>query len=119
MPELTDLVPGFDAQQSFGLRTVAQEAARAALTEFRAGGCRVDCKEMTDVRRALFGASEDGVVGLDQRMAENEKAIAENTKQVGELVGSIVWFRRLVYSGIVLAVIGIGAAVVQAAAIGK
>jgi hypothetical protein len=123
MPELTDPIPGFDPQQSVTLRALMREQADAsaerAVTAFVAGGCRVNCREMSDVHRVVFGASEDGVVGLDQRMADAEKSQKDVRAEIQEMRDDRRWFKRLVYSSLFVGLVGLVYAIAQTVIIGK
>lgn len=106
MTGLTDPVPGFDPQQAFGLRTVAMQTVDEFERRMSEGGCPVlSCP----VQRTVYGASEDGVRGLDDRMRDVEE-FAEENKTVGEDVRNLQRFEarvnRLTWAAII-AVIGV------------
>ena len=97
-------VPGFTPEQSWAMDVVAERAATRVVEKFALNGCPFPCP----VRTVVLGSSETGVVGLDDRVRELERFTAR--------INRITW---VAVSGVILAVIGIIATLVQVALIGK
>ena len=97
-------VPGFTPEQSWAMDVVAERAATRVVEKFTASGCPFPCS----VRTVVLGSSETGVVGLDDRV----RSLETFTNRINR----ITW---VAVSGVVLAVIGIIATLVQVALIGK
>jgi hypothetical protein len=83
----SDAIPGFTAAQSWALTVVAERAAEAAVSRLLQRDCQLPCPRMAAVETVVFGRAESGVVGLDERIGANERALS----RLGE---SIVWLRR-------------------------
>jgi|GEM_PF-4038957 len=68
-------IPGFTVEQSWALQVVADAAAKAAVQELIKSGCPFACDDMAAVKTVVFGRSEAGIKGLDDRVATNERSI--------------------------------------------
>ena len=84
-------IPGFDAGQSFVIRTVAREAAREAVAELAGQHCPFDCQDVKDLKKTVYG---NGDRGLKMRMTTLEGQVADllwwNRAALGAAVASFV-----------------------------
>ena len=87
---VSDIIPGFDAGQSFALRTIAREAARAAVEEYSRKECTLVCPRMDSVETVLFGRSEQNIVGLDDRVRQLERFEARVAKLTWVVVAQTI-----------------------------
>lgn len=90
-----------------------------AMVNYRQDNCGPHLTSTEHLKTTVFGSTERGIVGLDQRMSENEKLATDNATAISDLLGVFAKFRWIIYTGVLLALIGIIAAIVQAAIIGK
>lgn len=81
-------VPGFSAEQSMALRMVARQTAEEMIAQLESKPCGFDCQDMAEVRRTLYGASDND--GLKTAVTKIQK-----------YVDSLVWW----YRGLVVAVV--------------
>jgi hypothetical protein len=75
-----DSIPGFTDEQAWALRTVAKQAAQETVAALESKPCGFDCQDMADVKTTLFGASEKGIVGLDERTRAVERSLGYAAK---------------------------------------
>lgn len=94
MPKLTDPIPGMDPQTSLNLRAImkeqADESADAAVKRFVKNGCPVACDDMRAVQRAVFGATEDNIIGLDDRMRGVERSLGYAARALWIAIGAFI-----------------------------
>lgn len=76
-----DPIPGFTKEQSWAMNVVAEHAADRAIAKLQKGPCPVECTSMDAVQTVVFGRTERGISGLDSRVADLERAMA-NLKRV-------------------------------------
>jgi len=88
---VNDNVPGFDADQSWVIRSVAREAAREAITELAGRACPFDCEDVRDLKKTVYG---NGDRGLKMRMTTLEGQVADllwwNRAALGAAVASFI-----------------------------
>jgi hypothetical protein len=94
------------------IERVVGASVKAAMQEFRADNCAKHIKRTDHLEAVVFGRTEAGVVGLDQRTA-----IIEGFMQ--RLDDDRVWFKRMVYSAFATAIVGVLIGVVQFVIIGR
>jgi len=73
-------IPGFTAEQSWVIRTVASESARLAIAELEGKPCPFACKDVTELKATTYG---DGTPGLKSRLITLEVQTAD-----------LIWYKR-------------------------
>ena len=79
-------IPEFSATQKWVIEVVAEKAADKAVEKFFINGCPMPCRRVEDVETVVFGRTEKGIVGLDQRMASVERAVS-----IGDYRVKLMW----------------------------
>jgi len=101
--------PAFtDTEYELFMATIREEArngARSAIAEHLDDYCKQHRERTENIEAVVFGRAERGIVGLDQRMARAEETVTAwaDDRQ---------WFKRMVYTAVVTAVVGVIIAVV-------
>lgn len=75
-----DQIPGFTAEQSWVIRTVARESARQAIVELSGQPCPFSCADMDDLKSTTYG---NGTAGLKTRVTVLETETAD-----------LIWYKR-------------------------
>ena len=108
--------PSFtDTEYELFMATIREEArigASSAISAHLTGFCDEHRERTEHVEAVVFGRSERGIVGLDQRVA-NVEGVMERWDD------DRVWFKRMVYSALTVAVIGVAIGLIQFALLGR
>ncbi len=119
---MTDILPGFDEQQSFTIETVVERAVtkgvQKGISGYRDEHCREHLERTVALEAVVFGRTERGIVGLDQRMSDSEKDRKALHDVIRRQEEDRRWTRRLFISAIVVASIGVVFNIVQFIALG-
>lgn len=121
--ERRQTIPGFTADQTWSVKQVIREAVsegvKQGITEFQETNCFIHQKRTEAIETVVFGRTEAGVVGLDQRMAssEQDRLLIHQVMQRQE--DDRKWTRRVFYSAIVVAGVGLIFNVIQLVVLGK
>ncbi len=78
-----DILAGLTKEQRWYIDRAAEEAATRAVDKMSGQLARrpfPQCDDIADVETVVFGASERGVIGLDQQVKANTDAIAAMRK---------------------------------------
>ena len=73
-------IPGFSAEQSWVIRTVARESARQAIVELSGKPCPFSCTDMDDLKSTTYG---NGTAGLKSRVGVLETQTED-----------LIWYKR-------------------------
>lgn len=108
---MSESIPGFTEEQSWAIERVLERAVSKGVAAGIAAYQRGNCDEHRDhterLETAVFGRTEEGVVGLDQRMALVEKAL-------GALSDSALWFKRTAAGALIVGGCGFAVWVIEA-----
>ena len=98
-----------------------ESACRAAqkTAELVGNACKTHTERTASLEAVVFGRTELGVVGIDQRMAESERDRKDIRDEMKAMNDDRVWFRRLVYSSIFIGIVGLAIGLVQFVIIGR
>jgi len=88
------------------IREEARKGAESAIGNHLQDFCAQHRQRTEDVETVVFGRTERGIVGLDQRTAQMERVITEWEDERK-------WFKRMLYAAITVAVIGLIVTLVQ------
>lgn len=110
-------IPGFTAEQSWSMEMLIERAVSKGIADgmahFQESNC-ADHQARTDhLETLVFGRTERGIVGLDQRMAAQESETQALTKAIDDMVGDRKWFRRMVYSALFVSCVGLVFGLIQ------
>lgn len=106
-------MPGFTPEQEWSLHQVVREGVREGVSDaLKDPRCPRPCESMDALQAVVFGRTEKGIVGLDQRTDHNER-------QLTELLDSIVWFKRLLYGALASGTVALLFTLVQFAFTGR
>jgi len=109
-PKRRNPFPAFsDTEYELFMATIRHEArtgAELAITAHLGGFCQ-DHRERTEALEAVvFGRSERGIVGLDNRTAQMERVVTEWEDER-------TWFKRMLYGALSVAVVGLLITIVE------
>lgn len=106
-------MPGFTPEQEWALKQVVKEGVREGVADaLKDPRCPRPCEDVDALQSVVFGRTEKGIVGLDQRTDRNER-------QLTELLESIVWFKRLLYGALASGSVALLATLIQFAFTGR
>jgi len=116
-------IPGFTADQSWSLEMLIERAVSKGISEgmasFQESNC-ADHQARTDhLETVVFGRTESGIVGLDQRLTTQEAETKGIAKVLDGMVDDRKWFKRMVYSALFVSCVGLVFGLIQFAVLGR
>lgn len=97
------------------LRLIVREevtaGVRAAMDAYNEAHCDEHKDATAALERVVFGSAENGIVGIDEQIKAHER-------QIGDLLDSIKWAKRMVYSALFVGVVGLVVTLLQATVVG-
>lgn len=84
------LFAGLSRRDERVLRLVVRDEVRGALKEVVDGDCIRACPRVESIETVVFGRSETGVVGLDERVRTIESYVADQKRLLWLVRGALV-----------------------------
>jgi len=99
------------------IKQTAQEAAERAVEKLQGTHCVVQNNRISSLEGCVFGRSEHGVRGLDERMSNAEHSQKSLQDSIQKWEEDRRWLKRTVYAAVIVAVIGLAVGLLQFALI--
>lgn len=87
---MTEELFGLTPEARYYIDAAAEKAAEAAVAKFVGNPCPFECRDVGSLKRTVYGAAEDGVVGMDERMNRLEAFEARVTRLTWLVVAQLV-----------------------------
>jgi hypothetical protein len=101
------------------LREEVRAGVTAAMDKYQKANCIPHQEDTAHLKIAVFGQRENGIVGLDEMADRNRRDIEAIQADLAAMADDRKWFKRMVYSALFVAVVGLVIGLVQFAILGK